>query len=702
MRPPSSPPPSSLGRSPHAVRTAGNHLTRERSLYLQQHAHNPIDWHPWGPEALRRALDEDKPVFLSIGYSSCHWCHVMECEVFEHDDIAAFMNEHFVCIKVDREERPDLDAVYMVAVHLLSGGGGWPMSVFLTPRLHPFFAGTYFPHDAFLALAHKISEVYRKRRDDVEEQAGEIARAIAADTSSRRSGRLDPNLAHSAARSGHELVDPRFGGFRSRMKFPTPLRWSFLLHDYRLHGGAQIESLIRQSLHAMQDGGLRDHVGGGFHRYTVDPDWTVPHFEKMLYDNAQMACLYFEAAAVFPNDSFGETARDTLAFMLRDLLCEGGGFAASIDADSAGREGSFYVFTRDELLNVAGPDDGPVLAQLLGASDDGNFEGSNVLTRRTEPDAVAKLFHRDVDDVRTMFERWRTALLEHRARRTPPGTDRKVVTSWNGLALSALAQGYALLGDDALLQAARHTAAWLWSSHRLPDGTLVRATNRGFPAGEGVLDDYAFVAAGLLDLLEASGDFGYLTQAKALVDHAVHGFSHPDGGFFFTAASTHAPLGRKSLAYDAVEPSGQSVLLHAMLKLASLTGDSTYDDLAREALEAHAGRVASLGLEMAWWADAALLVTAPSCTLVIAGDDADPRARALARCALTLRAPHVAIARVPAGGPTPNTSSIAPITAGKTARDGVPTAYVCRKGACNEPVQTEAELRRQLLEGWTA
>lgn len=684
------------------MRASGNHLSPERSLYLQQHAHNPIDWHPWGPEALRRAREEDKPVFLSIGYSSCHWCHVMGREVFEHDDIAAFMNEHFVCIKVDREERPDLDAVYMEAVHLLSGSGGWPMSVFLTPRLHPFFAGTYFPHDAFLALAHKLSEVYRERRDDVEEQAGSIAHAIAADTSARRPGRLDPDLARAAARSGHELVDPRFGGFRSRMKFPTPLRWSFLLHDYRLHGGAQVEALIRQSLHAMQDGGLRDHVGGGFHRYTVDPDWTVPHFEKMLCDNAQMASLYLEAAAVFPDDSFALTARDTLDFMLRDLRDEEGGFGASIDADSAGREGSYYVFTRDELLDLAGPDDGPVLAHLLGASDDGNFEGSNVLTRRTAPDVVARLFHREVDDVRALFERWRPALLEHRARRTPPATDRKVVTSWNGLALSALAQGFPLLGDDALLQAARRTASWLWSSHRLPDGSLVRATNGGFPAGEGVLDDYSFVAAGLLDLFEASGDFSYLTQAKALVDHAVHGFSHSDGGFFFTSASTPAPLGRKSLAYDAVEPSGQSVLLHAMLKLASLTGDPTYDDLASEALEAHAGRVASLGLEMAWWADAALLMTAPSFTVVIAGDDADPRTCALVRCALALRAPHVAIARVPAGGPDANTSSIAPLTVGKTARDGIATAYVCRKGACNEPVQEDAELRCQLLEGWTA
>ena len=575
------------------------------------------------------------------------------------------------------------------------------MSVFLTPRLQPFFGGTYYPHDAFLALAHKIHEVFASHRDEVDQQAKQIAAAVAAEqsASSPRSS-IDATLARAAARQGLEMVDQRFGGFRSRMKFPTPLRWSFLLHDYRRHGEEQVGAVVHQTLRAMQAGGLHDHVGGGFHRYTVDPDWTVPHFEKMLYDNAQMASLFVEAAAVFADETLASTARDTFEFLLRDLAEEQGGFSASLDADSGGREGVFYVFTRDELLDVAGPDDGPALAMLLGASEAGNFEGSNVLTRRIDPAVVASHFGRDVRELQGLFDRWRTPLREQRSRRIPPGRDHKVVTSWNGLVLSAFSKGYGVLGDATLLDAAIRTADFLWHLHRKPDGSLFRATNDCAGASDGILDDYAFLANGMLDVFQASGAPRFLEHARSLADFAVENFNHPDGGFYLTSARTEAPLGRKTVAYDAVEPSGQSALVHALITLSALTGSQGYLDRAREAVESQSDKLGSLGLEMAWWADAVLRMTAPSWEVVIAGDPADSRTGALVREVTSLGAPYVVLARVPGSPHEESASKLLAITQGKTARHGVPTAYVCRFGACNAPTQDPKELRTQIMAGW--
>jgi len=361
--------PDTNPRSPSDIRKHGNRLRDEPSLYLRQHAHNPLDWYPWGDEALARARAEDKPVFLSIGYSSCHWCHVMEHEVFEQDDVAAFMNEHFVSIKVDREERPDLDAVYMDAVQALTGRGGWPMSVFLTPDLKPFYGGTYVPKPQFLQLIGRIVEVFADDRRALEDQAAQLTAAVAGRAEpSAGTGDLDRSLVAAAVETAKQHHDPTYQGFRQQQKFPTPVKWRWLLHEYRRHGDPELGEMITGALDAMQDGGLQDHVGGGFHRYTVDAAWTVPHFEKMLYDNGQLAGLFLEAGVALERPDWTATGLDVLEFLMREMRDERGAFYASFDADSGGEEGTYYVWDRDEIVEVVGREDGHALADLLGVT----------------------------------------------------------------------------------------------------------------------------------------------------------------------------------------------------------------------------------------------------------------------------------------------------------------------------------------------
>jgi uncharacterized protein YyaL (SSP411 family) len=675
-----------------------NHLVNEPSLYLQQHAHNPIDWYPWGEEALTRARTEDKPIFLSIGYSSCHWCHVMEQEVFEHDDVAHFMNAHFICIKVDREERPDLDAVYMEAVQMMTGRGGWPMSVFLTPELKPFYGGTYFPKAQFLNLTAQIEEIFRERRGELEAQAEQAAAGI------RKSSLMglgegpgvESSMITAAVDAARQSWDKVYGGFRQSQKFPTPVKWRFLLHEYRHQGDEQLGRMIVQSCEAMAQGGLYDHVGGGFHRYTVDERWTVPHFEKMLYDNGQLAGLMLEAGVVFDRPDFTASGLDVLDFLLRDMRADDGGIFASYDADSGGEEGSYYVWDRAEIAAVAGPEDGPVLADLLGVSQEGNFEhsGKSVLTRRSDLQRVAREHGRSAEQVGALFDRHRAALRAKRDLRTPPGLDRKVVTSWNGLAITALVQGYAVSGETRYLEGARKAADFLLDQHRRPDGSLWRTTSEGRHAGEGVLDDYAFLADGLLELYQVSGQTRYLAAARQLTDFAIAHFQRPEGGFYLSRAEVEAPLGRRADFFDSVEPAGNSVMMVNLIRLGAVTGETSYHQLARNELDRMSDLLDRAGLEMAWWFDAARRVLGPYHDVVVVGSDS------LAR-ELIQRLPASAVVSVlPVGGADAELLKLAPALEGKTAIDGQPTAYVCHFGTCQAPTGDAQEMLRQALAGW--
>jgi len=678
----------------------GNRLRDESSVYLRQHADNPVDWYPWGEAALARARAEDKPIFLSIGYASCHWCHVMEHEVFEDADVAALVNERFVCIKVDREERPDLDDVYMAAVQAMTGRGGWPMTVFLTPDLEPFFGGTYFPRDHFLQLCANIAAAYAETPGEVVAQAGRVTEHLS--RTPPAGGERIPDLAAVAgvAESILERYDETWGGSRQDQKFPTPLRWRFLLHHYRRTGDERFAAAVRHTLSAMGSGGLHDHLGGGFHRYTVERTWLVPHFEIMLYDDAQLASLYLEASAVFDDARFREIAVDLLDFMRRDMSDPEGGFYASYDADSGGEEGSFYVWTPAEIEAVAGPEDGPVLARLLGVTAEGNFEGKSILTRRVAPAEVAAEFGRDGAEVAALFDKHRRALHDHRARRVPPGLDRKLVTAWNGMAVSAFARGHAVLGDARYLEAARLAAERLWALHRDGRGRLCRASTGGTPSGDGILDDYALLAAGLLDLYQAGGGIEWLRRARELLATARELFADPDGAFFLTAADVEAPLGRRCDLFDSVEPCGISAMLDALLRESALSGETGGRELVGEILARHGDLLLRAGPEMAGWADAASLYHGPHYDVVIAGDPAAAATRDLRAAYWALDPSYAVLSTVPAGGPDDELGALLPGTRGKTAVDGAPTAYVCRFGACREPATEASALRAQLRGEW--
>jgi len=681
---------SADARPTSVIRQQGNRLRDEPSLYLRQHAHNPVEWFPWGVEALAEAAARDRPIFLSIGYSSCHWCHVMEKEAFDDDAIADFLNRHFICIKFDREERPDLDAVYMDAVQALTGHGGWPMSAFLTPAGRPFHGGTYFPPAQFSQLLGQVAQLWRERPQDLREQADKVAAHVAAVPEwavAAHEGPDDRWLGAAADRAA-ENFDAEHGGFRQRQKFPTPIKWRFLVQRWRQTGDSGLREMLNTTLEAMAGRGLRDHLGGGFHRYTVDPAWTVPHFEKMLYDNAQLASLYLEAGEALDRPDFTAVARDTLAFLCREMRDPAGGLFASFDADSGGHEGSYYVWSPEGITAVTGPADGAAVCALLGVTPAGNFEnsGSSVLSRR--------LNSGDADEA--LFTRHRPALLAARALRTPPDLDRKVVTGWNGLAIAALARGSVACGDPAFAEAAATAADFLLTRHLRDDGTLWRASSDGRTAGEGIVDDYACLADGLLELFLATGGVRWLAAARALIDTARRRFAHPDGGWYLTAEGDEAPLGRTIELFDSVVPSGNAVMLQALLKLAALTGETEFADEAAATLAARAGLLERGGLEVAGWLQAAALTLTPPFTVVVAGDEGSPDTDALASEAGRVRPVQVLVVRVPADGAGADLAAIAPALGGKSARAGRPTAYACRGRTCDAPVQEASALRAQL------
>jgi uncharacterized protein len=702
------PQPENALRTPASIREHGNHLLGEPSLYLQQHAHNPLDWYPWGPEALERAKREDKPIFLSIGYSSCHWCHVMEHEVFEHDDVAEFMNRHFICIKIDREERPDLDSVYMSAVQMMTGRGGWPMSVFLTPDLKPFHGGTYYPHDNFMQLVRRIEEIYRDNRSGLEQQANQVASRIASGPASLIGaevvvgGSFNRAVIDEALERAAKSFDPINGGLQQQQKFPTPVRWRFLLHEYRREADPELGAMITKTCEAIAGGGIYDHVGGGFHRYTVDDDWTVPHFEKMLYDNGQLAGLLLEAGVALERPDFIAAGTDVLDFLLRDMRGHEGGFYASFDADSGGEEGSYYIWSRQDIAAVVGEADGPALADLLGVDERGNFEtsGKSVLTYRADIAEIAARRGRSEAELNALFATHREMLRQARDRRTAPGLDRKIVTSWNGLAITALAQGYAVTGRTEYLSGARKAADFLLTEHRLADGSLARTSTGGTTRGGGILDDYAFLADALLALYQVSGETKYLAEAKAMIDFTMSEFGRDEGGFYLSPLSADAPLGRTVDVFDSVEPSGAAVMLGNLIQLSAITGEPKYRQRAQADLEKQTGLLERAGLEMAWWLDAALKLTNPYYDVVIAGEAGKSDTKELIQAVISTLPVGAVVSRIPAAGPSADLLVLAPALAGKSAPGNKATAYVCEFGTCQAPTSDPGQMRAQILDGW--
>jgi uncharacterized protein len=661
-----------------------NRLADEKSPYLLEHKDNPVDWWPWGKEALARAKNDGKPIFLSIGYSTCHWCHRMREESFEDEKTATFINKNFVPIKVDREERPEIDAYYMGAVQAMTGSGGWPLSVFLTPDLKPFYGGTYFPPEprygmpSFLQLLEFVSNLWKEKRGEVTANAEQVAKAIA----EQRSRPSD--LAKGAMDEGYEELVSSFdqvnGGFGSAPKFPLPVSLQFLLrYHFRMGKDLALTGALK-TLDQMMGGGIRDHVGGGFHRYSTDRIWLVPHFEKMLYDNALLARVYAEAYQITKKEGYAEVVRETLGWLLTEMRAPGGGFFSAQDADTADGEGEYYSWTPEEVAEVLGGADGETFCRLYGITKTGNFEGRSLLHFTGSPSK----------EEGRMAARAKPLLYRERLKRARPATDEKILTSWNGLAISALAFSGAVLEDESYIDAARESAEFILGRVS-KDGKLLRRFAGGEAAFTGTLEDYAFFVQGLLDLFEVTGETAWLKDSFRLVETMLHGYEDAEeGGFYMT---TEPEPFRLKPDYDGPTPSGNAVAALDLARLAELTGDDLYRKKADLTLRSFGkdimGRPAShacalIALDLLMNGGREIVVVAP--TSKAAGE--------FRRVVFGEFVPDKAVISATAES-FPALSKLSTLLQG---RDPAPTttAYVCQHFACKLPARTADELRAQL------
>jgi uncharacterized protein YyaL (SSP411 family) len=572
--------------------THTNRLIDETSPYLLQHAHNPVNWYPWTEEALNQAKKEDKPILLSVGYSSCHWCHVMETESFEDEGIAKIMNDRFISIKVDREERPDLDEVYMNAVQVMTGGGGWPMTVFLTPDLVPFHAGTYFPPEdrggmpGFPKVLLTISEYYRTHRGEVGKVAAQMKEALHQVVEIAPSeGTLDEKILSNAFKGLEHQFDPGHGGFGRAPKFPGSMALSFLLRYWKRTGEEKALEMVQTTLEKMADGGIYDHLGGGFHRYSVDERWLVPHFEKMLYDNALLARTYFEAYQATRRERYRQVGEEILNYVLSEMASPQGGFYSTEDADSEGLEGRFYVWTQEEIEEILGRDGGAAFCAYYGVTPGGNFEeGRSILHVDSTFEKVSKLHGISLSDLKSFVEEGRKRLFAEREKRVRPGRDEKILTSWNGLMISGLMDGYKVTGDERYLAGGVAAARFILEEMRRA-GHLMRVFNRGKSHVKGYSEDYAFFIGGLIDLYEATFETDWLKEANGLNEAMIHQFwDEKEGGFFFSGKENEALIARSKSPYDNVIPSSNSVGLFNLLRLGHLTGEDSLNKKAEQIL----------------------------------------------------------------------------------------------------------------------
>ena len=583
-----------------------NRLAGTTSPYLLQHADNPVNWYPWGPEALEASRRENKPIFLSIGYSACHWCHVMEAESFEDPDTAAVMNKYFISIKVDREERPDLDDIYMTAVQMLTGGGGWPMSVWLTPELKPFYGGTYFPKDSrygrpsFTQVLTKLGEAWSKDHDSLVAQAGKLHEAVVQYMSGRRTppggGKLGDDLISAAIDDMSSNFDHNYGGFGSAPKFPPHRALSLMLARYRRTKDPSLLKMATLTFDRMAQGGMYDQIGGGFHRYSTDPKWLVPHFEKMLYDNALMADAYIDAWQTTGSDLYQRTAREIFDWLLREMTDPEGPFYSTLDADSDGAEGKFYVWRPDEVTAALGPAEGALINEYYGITPKGNFEGGTSIPNvEIPPERFAPSKGIPVAEFMKRLETSRRKLLESRNRRVHPHLDDKILTAWNGLMIESLARGAKAFDTRRYLDAAVKAADFLLKNLRGSDGLMRVSYRKGQVNSEGFLDDQAFFIRGLLALHEATGDVRWLKEAKALVKTTDAAFRDPaDGGYFFTPPNRQDLIVRARNPTDGAIPSGNSVMAASLLALNRATGDAAYRAQAAEILTTFRGAMDSM------------------------------------------------------------------------------------------------------------
>ncbi len=672
-----------------------NRLAAATSPYLLQHAHNPVDWFPWGDEAFARARSRDLPIFLSVGYAACHWCHVMERESFEDADTAAFMNDRFVSIKVDREERPDVDTIYMDAVQAMTGSGGWPMSVFLTPAGRPFYAGTYFPDTArhgmpsFRQVLEAIAEAWSQRRAEVEAQGAEIADAIArvaASTTPDTVPAIDDALTDGAFAALLSSFDHTWGGFGPAPKFPQPMVLTWLLRQH-VRGKSGALEMATRTLDRMASGGIHDQVGGGFARYSTDARWHVPHFEKMLTDNALLLQLYTNAWLVTRTPRYRTVAIRTAEYLLEVLRLPGGGFASSQDADTEGVEGATYVWRWDELVDLVGTD----VADAFGAGPEGNWEGMNVLWFPEDVERVAARHGADIATFVSAVDAAREPLREQRSRRPQPAIDDKVIAGWNGLAIGALAIAGRAFGIASLIEAAEACAAFVWTSMRDDQGQLVRAW-RGSAGGRAFLDDHGLLALGLLILYETTGDADWFERARTLVDTIQQRFADPSGGFFLTPDDGEALITRPKDVIDTATPSGTSAAADALVRIARYESDDAREEAARTALAPTLGSAATHPTAFGHALCVADMLASPALEIAILGERTDRGTSALTNVVFKDRyLPNAVIALGVGAG-----DEQIPLLADRGLLNGAATAYVCERFTCKVPTADPKILTEQL------
>jgi uncharacterized protein YyaL (SSP411 family) len=691
-----------------AMERKPNRLIHEKSPYLLQHAYNPVDWYPWGSEAFEKAVREDKPIFLSIGYSTCHWCHVMAHESFDDPEIAALMNETFVSVKVDREERQDIDGIYMMVCQMLTGSGGWPLTVLMAPDRKPFFAGTYFPKEScrgrvgMRELVPSVASAWRERRGDIvasSEKVSDVLRSLSMGTAGARPGKdvLDDAVAFFKA-----SFDDRRGGFGSAPKFPSPHTLLFLLRAWRRTGDGRALEMVERTLEAMRLGGIYDHVGFGFHRYATDATWFVPHFEKMIYDQALLAMAYAEAFQATGKQRYGATAREIFAYVLRDMTSPEGAFYSAEDADSEGVEGKYYLWTRQELLALLGKEEGEFIAGVYGVEEAGNWsvepaerkDGTNILSLRRLPGELAEEMGISAEDLGRRLEEARRKLLDARGRRIPPLKDDKILADWNGLMIASLALGARILGEPSYAEAAGRAAAFVMEAMRERcGGRLFHRFREGQAAIRACASDYAFLAWGLLELYEAVFDARFLRGALDLSEDLVRFFWDPrGGGFYQTAVDAEDLIVRQKESYDGAVPSDNSVALLNLLRLGRMTGNEDFMRKAEKLSESFAGSVRNSPGAHAMFLCGIDFLIGPSRDVVIAGRPGSADTKAMLEALRTHYLPEAVVLLNPVGEDLAEMSSIAPFMQARVSTDGKATASVCVDSRCGLPTTDPARM----------
>ncbi|RXA19376.1 thioredoxin domain-containing protein [Methanosarcina sp. MSH10X1] len=687
-----------------------NRLINEKSPYLLQHAYNPVDWYPWGEEAFDKARKENKPIFLSIGYSTCHWCHVMAHESFEDEEVARLMNRAFVCIKVDREERPDIDNIYMTVCQIILGRGGWPLNIIMTPRMKPFFAGTYIPKKSrfsqtgMLELVPRIEEIWNKQHEEVLDSAEKITSTIQNMISESAGEGIGESIIEEAYEELLSSFDNEYGGFERAPKFPTPHKLFFLLRYWRRSGNPEALHMVEYTLENMYRGGIHDPLGSGFHRYSTDNMWIVPHFEKMLYDQALIATAYTEAYQVTGKSLYREAAEGVLDYVLRDLTSPQGGFYCGEDADVEGEEGRYYLWTLEEIKSVLSPEDAELIIKAFNLKEGGNFEeeirgrktGTNILYLPRSLEAVAAELGIPADEVKSQMKLAKEKLLAARNERKRPAKDDKILTDWTGLMITAFAKGFQIFGEEKYLRAASNAADFILKTLYSSEKRLLHRYREGEAGISGTADDYAFLVNGLLDLYEAGFEIRYLKAALCLNKEFLEHFWDPiQGGLFFTADDSESLIFRKKEFADAAIPSGNSVEMLNLLRLARVTADPELEDRAQGLERAFSKLIRKIPSGYAQFLSALDFGLGPTYQVVIVGKHESPDTVHMLEELRAYFIPNKVLIFRPEGK-DPEITDLAAYTKEQTPIEGKATAYVCQNYECQLPTTEVNEMLKML------